>query len=91
MSGKSHINSDWLRARQSVFDSRRELRIFLFSTMTRSALVPTQPPIQWVPGALSLRVKQSGHEADHSSPSSAEVNKAWRYTSIHNTTSWLGA
>jgi len=33
-----------------------------------------QPPIQWVPGSLSLRVKQVGHEADHSPPSSAEVN-----------------
>jgi hypothetical protein len=27
---------------------------FLFSTSCRLALGPTQPPIQWVPGALSL-------------------------------------
>jgi len=27
------------------------------------ALGPTQPPIQWVPWALSLGVKQLGHEA----------------------------
>jgi hypothetical protein len=33
----------------------------------------TQPPIQRVPGALSLRVKRSGREADHSPPSSAKV------------------
>jgi hypothetical protein len=31
--------------------------------------------IQWVPGALSLGVKRSGREADHSYPSSAEVKE----------------
>jgi hypothetical protein len=45
------------------------------------ALGPTQPPIQWVPGALSLGVKRRGREADHSPPSSAEVKNAWSYTS----------
>jgi hypothetical protein len=49
--------------------------IFLFTTASRTALRPTQPPIQWVPGALSLRVQKPGHEADHSPPSSAEVNE----------------
>jgi hypothetical protein len=37
------------------------------------ALGPTQPPIQWVPGAVPLGLKQLGREADHSPPSSAEV------------------
>jgi hypothetical protein len=36
---------------------------------------------QWVPGALSLGVKRPGREADHSPPSSTEVNNAWSYTS----------
>jgi hypothetical protein len=36
---------------------------------------PTQPPIQWVPGALSLWVKRPGREADHSPPSSADVKE----------------
>jgi len=45
------------------------------------ALGLTQPPIQWVPGDLSLRIKQPGHEADHSPPSSAEVKNACSYTS----------
>jgi len=36
---------------------------------------PTQPPIQWVPGALSLEVKHPGREADHSLPFSAEVKE----------------
>jgi hypothetical protein len=30
--------------------------------------------IQWVPGALSPRVKRAGREADHSTPVNAEVN-----------------
>jgi hypothetical protein len=50
-------------------------------SMSRSALGPTQPPIQWVPGALSQEVKQPGHEADHTLPSSTKVNNMWRYTS----------
>jgi len=56
------------------------LRIFLFTTTSRPVLGPTQPPIQWVPGALSLEVKRSGREADHLSPSNAEGKNAWRYT-----------
>jgi hypothetical protein len=63
------------------FDSRRGLGIFLFTAPSRTALVPTQPPIQWVPGTLSLRVKRASREADHSLPSSAEVKNAWSYTS----------
>jgi hypothetical protein len=58
------------------FGSRRGLEIFLFTRASRTALGPTQPPIQWVPGALSLGVKWPGREADHSPPSSAEV-KEW--------------
>jgi hypothetical protein len=49
--------------------------------MSRMALGPTQPPIQWVSWALSLGVKQPGHEADHSPPCSAEVKNVWHYTS----------
>jgi hypothetical protein len=45
---------------------------------------PTQPPIQWVPGALSLGVKRPGREADHSPPSSAEV-KEWVELYLHST------
>jgi hypothetical protein len=56
-----------------------ELGIFLFTTVSRPALGLTQPPIQWVPGALSLGVKRPGREAEHSPPSSAEVKNAWSY------------
>jgi hypothetical protein len=46
---------------------------FLFATVSRQALGPTQPLIQEIAGILSLGLKQMGHEADHSPPSSAEV------------------
>jgi hypothetical protein len=46
---------------------------FLFFTAFRLALGPTQPPIQWVPEALSPGANWLGHEADHSRPSNSEV------------------
>jgi hypothetical protein len=54
------------------FDSRLGLGILLFTTTSRTALGPTKPPIQWVPGVPSLGVKRPGREADHSPPSSAQ-------------------
>jgi tRNA U34 5-methylaminomethyl-2-thiouridine-forming methyltransferase MnmC len=58
------------------FDSGRELEIFLFTTVFRPALNPTQPPIQWEPVAHYLVVKRPEREAEHSSPSSAHVKNA---------------
>jgi hypothetical protein len=66
------------------FDSRRVLGIFLFTTASRTALGPTQPPIQWVSGALSLGVKRPGLESDHSLPSIVEVKDSL------STPSWCG-
>jgi hypothetical protein len=51
------------------FDSRQGLGISLFTTASRPALGPAQPPIQWVPGALSLGVKWPGREAIPQLPS----------------------
>jgi hypothetical protein len=51
------------------------------SISSRSALRHTQPPTQWVPGALSPEVKRQGRDADHSPPPSAEVKKMWIYIS----------
>jgi hypothetical protein len=48
---------------------------------SRTAMAPTQPPLQGVPESLSLGVKRPGREADHSLPSSAEIKNAWSYTS----------
>jgi hypothetical protein len=67
---------DWVLG----FNSLWGLGIFL-TTASRTALGPTQLPIQWVPGALSLGVKRPGREADHSPPSSAELKTEWSYTS----------
>jgi hypothetical protein len=63
------------------FQSLQGLGIFLFITSSRPALWSTQPPIQWVTGALSLGIKRPGREADHSPPSSSEVKNSWNYTS----------
>jgi hypothetical protein len=66
------------------FESQQGLEILLFSTASRPALEPTQPPTQWV--------KRPRREADHAPPSSAEVMNAWSYTSTKpNTPSWRGA
>jgi hypothetical protein len=63
------------------FESRQRQRIFLFTTVPRLALVTTQPPIQWVPGA-SLGIARRGREADRLHPSSAKVKNEWSYTSV---------
>jgi hypothetical protein len=74
------------------FDFWQELGIFLFTITSRMALGPTQPTIQWVPGAPSLEVKWSGCETDHSSPSSSEVKNVWSYTfTLPKMPSWHGA
>jgi hypothetical protein len=54
---------------------------FHFSIMSRPALGYTHPPIQWVPGALSPRVKRQGRKAEYSYPTIAEVKKKRIYTS----------
>jgi hypothetical protein len=61
------------------FESQQGLGIFHFTTASSPVLGPTQPPIQWVPGALSLGVKRLVSEAYHSPPSNAEVKNAWSY------------
>jgi hypothetical protein len=63
------------------FESRQGLGIFLFTTVSRPALEPLQPPFQWITGTLSLGVKRPGREADHPPPSSVEVQHAWSYAS----------
>jgi hypothetical protein len=55
----------------------------------RTVLEPTQPPIRWVPWALSVRVKRPGREADHSPPSNAEVKECMEwYLHSPTTPSW---
>jgi hypothetical protein len=54
---------------------------FLFATVTRLFVGPTQSPVQWVPGAISPGVKRPWLEAEHSHPANAEFKNAWSYTS----------
>jgi hypothetical protein len=66
--------------------------IFLFDTVSRQGLGPTQPPIQWLPGALFLGVKWPEFETDHLPPPSAEVKECVElYLHSLNTSSWRGA
>jgi hypothetical protein len=64
-----------------MFESRLGLGIVLLTTAFRPTLDPTSPPVQWVSEALSLEIKRPGREADHSSPSNAEVKNSWSYIS----------
>jgi hypothetical protein len=54
------------------FESQQRLVIFLFTTLSRPAMGPTQPPIQWITG-----VKRPECEVDHSPSSTTEVKNAW--------------
>jgi len=67
------------------FSARAMMGFFLFATASRPALRPIQPPIQWVPEAITRGVKRPEREADHSPPPSADFMNAWTYTSTHPT------
>jgi hypothetical protein len=54
---------------------------FHFFIMSRRALGPTQSPMQWLPGFISLGVKRLGREADHSRPTGTEMKNSWISTS----------
>jgi hypothetical protein len=51
-----------------------------FPHLSRPALGPTKPPVQWVPGH-SRGKERPGRDADPSPPSSAVVMKEYSYTS----------
>jgi hypothetical protein len=59
--------------------SQRDAQLYTGTFFT--ALGPTQPPSQWVPRGSFPGVKRPEREADHSHPSSVEVNNTWGYTS----------
>jgi hypothetical protein len=61
---------------------------FLFFTACRPTLGPSQPPIQWVLGALSPGVKWQGREADHLPPSSVKVKKGGAIPPLPHMSSW---
>jgi hypothetical protein len=53
----SAVYEIWLRAGRPEFDPRQGQRIFPLSSVSRPALGPTQPPVQWVPDILSPGIK----------------------------------
>jgi len=55
--------------------------IFSIATTSRPDVLPNQPPIQRILGALTQGVKRPGREADHSFPSSSKVKNMWSYNS----------
>jgi hypothetical protein len=64
----------------SGFDPRRGQRIFPLTSVTRPALGSTQPPVQWGTGGSFAGVKaRPGRDADHSPPSSVEVENEELY------------
>jgi hypothetical protein len=77
---------EWLE-----FNSWQKQEICPYSIASRLALGPRQPPIQGGPGPLTLVVKQPGHVADHSFPSSAKAKNDGTILPLPNTPSWLCA
>jgi hypothetical protein len=53
------LTTDWKTGR-SEFDPRQGQRIFPLTSVSRPALGPTQPPVQWVPGVLSQGQSAAG-------------------------------
>jgi hypothetical protein len=49
--------------------------------VSKPALGPTQPRIQWVLGVVTPGVRRSVREADRLPPYSAEAKNAWSYVS----------
>jgi hypothetical protein len=78
-----------------VYDRRvawllRDIKICLLSTASRPALEPTQSPIQWVPGMISVRETRPGREADQSPSSSVEVKNGGAIPPLLLIISWSG-
>jgi len=66
---KGAVIAQWYGMDDRGFESQQGMGVYRFTTASRPALGPIQPPIQWALGAFSLRVKGTGREADHSPPS----------------------
>ena len=63
------------------FEFRQGSEVFLSSKTVEIGSGATRRPVQWVLGFIH-GVNRPRREANHSSPSSAEVKNEWRYTSV---------
>jgi hypothetical protein len=54
--------------------------VLLFTKTSRSAVVSTLAPMQWVPGSFP-GLKRRKFEVDHSSENKPEVKNDWSHTS----------
>lgn len=69
------------RPKNRAWDCQQEQEICLFSKTSRLTLGPTQPPIQWVPEALSLGgIKRPGAWNWPLNPSTVEFKNEWSCT-----------
>jgi hypothetical protein len=66
------LTKDW-KTERSGLDSRQGKRIFPLPSVSRLALGPTQPTVQWVPGSFPQGKVQPGRDADHAPPSSVKA------------------
>ena len=53
---------------------------FVFSKESKPIMEPTQHNIQWIPGANSVREKQSVNKASYCLPSNVEFKNDWKYS-----------
>jgi hypothetical protein len=66
------IATGWTEESEFEFLHGRE---FSFLHVVQTGSEATQPPIQWVYGALLPGINRLGREADHSTPTSAKLKK----------------
>jgi hypothetical protein len=73
-----------LRTGRPGFDPRQRQRILPLTSASRPALRPTQPPVQWVPGALSPGLKRGRGVMLTTHPLPVPwLRKSRSYTSCH--------
>jgi hypothetical protein len=75
------LTTEWTTGR-SGFDPGRGKRIFPLVSVSRPALGPTQPPVQWVPGGpFPGDIARPGREYDHSLHLAPRLRMSRSYTS----------
>jgi len=79
----ARLHTGWNKNHDSIPGRGRD------SKVSRSALRPKQPPLQWILGALPLGSKVARCQADQLPSFTAKVTNAWRGTSTSSVPSWI--